>query len=158
MSSGVSVDNLFVVDYVESDWPLVSAIHDLARPIELEGSCDPRAFVPLAEDTDDLEEFHACQKLVARVGDQVVGFVGIKGAEIGWLYIHPRLTGKGYGRLLLQAGLARIALAGFRQASVCVLDGNTRALNLYRSEGFSIVEAFKSRNNGYPCTVLKLSQ
>jgi hypothetical protein len=43
-------------------------------------------------------------------------------------------------------------------AKVYVLDGNKAALNLYQSEGFRQTEKTRSKNNGYPCTVLKLSQ
>lgn len=139
--------------YRDSDWLAVSLIHDLARPIELEGSCDSRAFVPLAEDQADLLQFRQCRKLVACFDERVVGFIGTSDNEIGWLYVDPAETGKGAGRLLLRAAVASIE----GRASVHVLDGNSRALNLYQSEGFVIVDSFRSRNNGYPCTVLELS-
>jgi ribosomal protein S18 acetylase RimI-like enzyme len=146
--------NLSTRDYQTADWQAVSQIHDRARPIELEGSCDPRAFVPLAEDKGDLQEFRECHKLVACVEDQVVGFIGIDKQDIGWLYVDPAHSGQGIGRHLLQRGLEAIGT----KANVHVLDGNKRAISLYQSEGFSIVESFKSHNNGYPCQVLKLSQ
>ena len=139
--------------YRDSDWLAASQIHDLARPIELEGSCDSRAFVPLAEDQADLLQFRQCRKLVACFDDRVVGFIGTSDNEIGWLYVDPAETGQGTGRLLLRAAVASIK----GPASVHVLDGNSRALNLYQSEGFVIVNSFRSRNNGYPCTVLELS-
>jgi len=147
------LNDLHVRNYAQTDWPEARLIHDQARPIELEGSCDPRAFVPLAEDEDDLLEFRQCQKLVACLGDRVVGFIGSSGDEIGWLYVDPTESGKGVGRQLLRKGLA--AIKG--DATVYVLDGNTRALKLYLSEGFTKADSFKSKNNGYPCTVLKLS-
>ncbi|MFT4820481.1 MAG: GNAT superfamily N-acetyltransferase [Candidatus Azotimanducaceae bacterium] len=109
--------------------------------------------MPLAEDKDDLQEFRQCQKLVACLGDRVIGFIGISGDEIGWLYVDPTESGKGVGRQLLRKGLAAIN----SDATVHVLDGNTPALNLYLSEGFAQVNSFNSKNNGYPCTVLKLS-
>ena len=43
--------------YREDDWPAVCTIHDRARPDELTGACDPRAFVPLAEERSDAESF-----------------------------------------------------------------------------------------------------
>jgi GNAT superfamily N-acetyltransferase len=148
------VGELVTRDYQETDWQQVRLIHDQARPIELEGSCDPRAFTPLADDESDLAEFQQCQKVVACLDDRVVGFVGISGVEIGWLYVDPDESGKGVGRFLLKTALEAIKTS----ASVYVLDGNKRAINLYLSEGFSIVDTFKSDNNGYACTVLKLSQ
>lgn len=148
------MEELVIRSYEEADWPLARQIHDLARPIELAGSCDPRAFEPLADDAEDLQEFQNCQKLVACLNDRVVGFIGIEDDVVGWLYVHPDETGKGIGRRLLKTGLTRIKT----KASVYVLDGNERARYLYEREGFSIVNKFKSDNKGYPCTVLKLSQ
>ena len=49
-----------VREYCEEDEDDLIAIHDLARPVELQGSCDPRAFVPLRDDAKDLNEFRAC--------------------------------------------------------------------------------------------------
>jgi hypothetical protein len=48
-------------DYTEEDWAAICRVHDLARPYELDGSCDPRAFVPLAQDAeyaDDIRRSH----------------------------------------------------------------------------------------------------
>jgi ribosomal protein S18 acetylase RimI-like enzyme len=146
--------NLLTRLYTNSDWDEVRIIHDLARPIELEGSCDPRAFVPLADDEKDLKEFQQCQKLVACLDDRITGFVGIDGGRIGWLYVNPADTGCGIGRYLVRTALDRLK----NKASVYVLDGNSRAIKLYQSEGFTIVSSFKSDNNGYTCTVLKMSE
>lgn len=146
------MNDLHIRKYTQADWPQARLIHDQARPIELQGSCDPRAFVPLAEDKDDLKEFSECQKLVACLGDRVVGFIGIDDNEIGWLYVDPAESRKGIGRQLLRKGLTAIDSA----TTVHVLEGNTPALNLYLSEGFAKFDSFKSKNNGYPCTVLNL--
>ena len=141
-------------EYHKDDWLLTCSIHDAARPIELKGSCDPRAFVPLAEDTSELEDFHRSQKFVACINNDVVGFVGVDEDEVTWLYVDPSMSGKGIGRRLLQKGLAIIRT----NASCYVLEGNTPARKLYASEGFKVVHQFNSENNGYPCSVLKLSQ
>jgi GNAT superfamily N-acetyltransferase len=146
------VVKLILRDYKEEDWARARLIHDLARPIELEGSCDERAFVPLADDKDDLKQFQSCRKLVACLEKRVIGFIGIQEDEIGWLYVDPSESGQGVGRQLLQKGLDAINSI----ATVHVLDGNKRALNLYLSEDFKVVHSFKSENNGYPCTVVKL--
>jgi hypothetical protein len=42
------------------------------------------------------------------------------------------------------------------QGWTIALAGNTRALRLYESEGFQIVETFEGENAGYPCTCLQL--
>ena len=141
-------------EYEERDWPEVSKIHDLARPIELEGSCDSKAFVRLADDKKDLQEFLNSGKLVACYETRIVGFIGIDASTIGWLYVDPKETGKGIGRYLFRQALFRIK----QGASVFVLDGNVKAISLYKSEAFEVVDRFESDNNGYPCTVLKMSQ
>lgn len=146
--------DFFTREYEETDWQKVRRIHDAARPIELEGSCDPRAFIPLADDVSDLKEFLESQKLVACYQSHVVGFIGIDGDDIGWLYVDPDKTRRGIGRYLVQQALGHIK----GRAGVYVLDGNARAINLYLGEGFKIIDRFKSKNNGYPCTVLKMSQ
>lgn len=145
--------NWQIRDYHEADWEQVRRIHDLARPIELEGSCDSRAFVPLADDENDLKDFQASKKLIASFNGQIAGFVGIDGDVVGWLYVDPRLARQGIGRRLLKAGLVHIEST----ASVYVLSGNAAALHLYESEGFKQEHRFPSDNNGYACTVHKLS-
>ena len=60
-------------EYKDDDWAAICSVHDRARPDELRGSCDPRAFVPLAEDPE-AEDIHRCRKFVASEGKRVVGF------------------------------------------------------------------------------------
>ncbi len=144
-------------DYEEPDWPRSREIHDLARPVELEGSCDPHAFVPLADDKDDLTQFLEAKKFVAHRDDRIVGFVGTEATDIGWLYVDPAETRQGIGRILLQHAIDHIhATAPGKPISVYVLGGNIPAQTLYRSEGFSLVREFQSENNGYPCAVQEL--
>jgi ribosomal protein S18 acetylase RimI-like enzyme len=135
------------------DWPDVIRVHDAARPDELKGSCDPRAFVPLAEDPE-FEELKASRVWVAEADDRVVGFTAVDGSYLGWLYVHPDYYGRGLGRSLLQHALEEQD----GESWTIVLEGNTPALNLYRSEGFNVVSQFESENNGYPCTCLRLSR
>lgn len=48
-----STDRITIREYRDADWSAVCAVHDRAQPDELRGSCDPREFVPLAEEQDD---------------------------------------------------------------------------------------------------------
>jgi len=137
--------------YHDDDWPLICQIHDLARPDELLGSCDPRAFVPIEQDAE-VEHLRLCQKQVAILNDLVVGFVGIDEGYLGWLYVHPDYYGQGIGRKLLQTGLKLINGIAWTIA----LAGNTRAVDLYQSEGFSEVNRYESDNAGYACTCVRL--
>ena len=60
-------------DYQDEDWNAICRIHDSARPDELKGSCDLRAFIPIEQD-DEVEDLKRSQKFVACDGDKVVGF------------------------------------------------------------------------------------
>ena len=139
-------------EYRDDDWTAVCRVHDLARPDELRGSCDPRAFVPLSEDVDYEEDFHRSRKVVACDDDRVVGFAGVDGDYISWLYVDPAYYGRGIGRRLLRHA---ISLAGPRAFTIS-LAGNVRALSLYEDEGFLVTETFEGENAGYPCTGVRL--
>src|SRR5437879_1704730 len=82
-----NADRLTIREYRDADWSAVCTVHDRARPDELRGSCDPRAFVPLAEEQDDAASFQRSRKFVACVGAQLVGFVGVDGTYLSWLYV-----------------------------------------------------------------------
>ncbi len=152
------MSQIVIRDYGNSDEDELIIIHDLARPIELNGSCDPRAFVPLRNDSADLDEFRSCRKLVACNDDQIHGFIGINDNEIGWLYVRPESSRRGIGQRLLNAAMESIQKSNDASTtvSVYVLDANNPAIALYESRGFRIVETFGSRNNGYPCTLHKM--
>jgi ribosomal protein S18 acetylase RimI-like enzyme len=142
---------LTIRPFTDHDWPIICQIHDLARPDELAGSCDPRAFVPIEEDPE-MEELRSSQKLIAEKSGEVVGFVGVIEDYLAWLYVHPRYYGQGIGRKLLRSGLTLIN----GKAWTITLAGNTRALNLYQSEGFRELNRYESENAGYPCICLRL--
>jgi ribosomal protein S18 acetylase RimI-like enzyme len=146
-------DGITIREYCDDDWPVVCAVHDRARPDELLGSCDPRAFVPLAAEQDDAESFQRSRKFVACVGEQVVGFVGIDGTYLSWLYVDPTYYRRGIGRRLLRLALQLIG----PQAWTVVLAGNIRARRLYESEGFPVVHSYETTNAGYPCTCVQLA-
>ncbi|MEM8613943.1 MAG: GNAT family N-acetyltransferase, partial [Cyanobacteria bacterium P01_H01_bin.105] len=91
--------------YCNEDWSAVCAIHDRARTYELAGSCNPQALVPLVDEQEDIENFRRSEKFVACVDEQVVGFIGVDGTLISWLYVDPDYFSNGIGRELLQLGL-----------------------------------------------------
>lgn len=140
-------------DFNESDWNAVCTIHNRARPDELKGSCDPRAFIPIEEDPE-VEDLKRSRKFVACLGDKVVGFVAIDENYVSFLYVDPDVYGQGIGRKLLQIATETIG----EGAWTIVLDGNHRAIALYESEGFREVHRFPSDNAGYPCTCLRMER
>lgn len=139
--------------YRDSDWEAICVVHDRARPRELEGSCDARAFVPLAEDST-ATDIHRCRKQVACDGDRVVGFVGVDGTYLAWLYVDPDYTRRGIGRRMLRWAIEQVD----GDASTVVLEGNASARHLYESEGFVVTRRFSGDNAGYPCTCLELTR
>ena len=140
-------------EYQEPDWKAICQIHDRARPDELLGSCDPRAFVPIEQDKE-VEELKTSRKFVACDEEKVVGFVGVDDKYLGWLYIDPDHYGKGIGRELLKIGIREIGAGAWTIA----LDGNQKAISLYESEGFKEVKRFAGNNAGYPCTCIRLER
>lgn len=140
-------------DYQDTDWKAICQIHDRARPDELQGSCDPQAFVPIEQDKD-VKELKACWKYVACEDERVVGFVGVDEKYLAWLYIDPDHYGKGMGRELLRIAIREIGDSAWTIA----LDGNHKAIKLYESEGFREVKRFSGDNHGYPVTCVKLER
>jgi ribosomal protein S18 acetylase RimI-like enzyme len=139
--------------YENRDWKAICQIHDRARPDELHNSCDPRAFVPLEQDKE-VEELKACKKFVACDDDKVIGFVGVDGDFLAWLYVDPAHYGQGVGRQLLRLAVREIG----EGAWTIVLDENRTAITLYESEGFQEIERFKGENAGYPCTCIRMKR
>lgn len=140
-------------DYVAvTDWEQTCRVHDLARPLELSGSCDARAFVPLAQDPESEGIAICCMWVSCDNTGTVVGFSGVQEQYVAWLYVDPSHHGQGVGRRLLRQALA---VAG-PKAWTIALAGNARALGLYRTEGFAPVQTFESDNAGYRCTCLRL--
>jgi len=138
-------------EFKAEDWDALCRIHDAARPDELKGSCDLRAFVPLNEEPE-AAELRKSTVLVAEEGGEVVGFSAVDGDYLGWLYVHPDHYHKGIGRKLLQNSLRLVP----GEAWTIVLSENRPAIALYQSEGFNEVARFESENEGYPCTCLRM--
>jgi mycothiol synthase len=86
------------------------------------------------------EWFEPLDFLLLRDGDELIGFCWLKvDGDIGEFYavgIAPHRQGEGLGRVLVEAGFARLAARGIRTASLYVEADNEPALRLYRSFGF----------------------
>jgi ribosomal protein S18 acetylase RimI-like enzyme len=79
--------------------------------------------------------------------DGVVGFVHVSPSrdsdtdprlvgEIQAVYVLPEHGGHGAGRLLMEAGLRRLAEAGYREVVLWVLQSNERARRFYEAGGW----------------------
>jgi GNAT superfamily N-acetyltransferase len=95
------------------------------------------------------------QLLVAEHDDRIVGFInfgsgrdseavpGLTG-EILAIYVDPNRWHEGIGRGLLEAALSELKSAGFNEATLWVLDSNSRGRVFYERAGFSADGVTKS--------------
>jgi GNAT superfamily N-acetyltransferase len=104
--------------------------------------------------------------LVAVEDGRVVGFTHIgptrdedesdTTSEVRAIYTSPDVWGKGHGRGLMSAALGELALAGYRQATLWVLDSNVRARRFYEAAGFRPDGAVKvDESRGFPLTEVR---
>lgn len=84
---------------------------------------------------------------VAEVGDRIVGFASFGPsrdddasetvAEVPAIYVEPSEVGRGVGRRLLEAATAALRDAGYRRATLWVLEANERARRFYEKSGWT---------------------
>ena len=83
--------------------------------------------------------------LLAVEGAEVLGFAAVGTArdgdprvgELYAMYLRSTAWGRGVGRALHAAAVARLSSYGFARASLWMLAGNERALRFYRREGWA---------------------
>jgi GNAT superfamily N-acetyltransferase len=91
---------------------------------------------------------------VAEDGGEVVGFASIcptrdddaeaaSAGELAAIYLLPELWGTGLGRELMTSGLSALSDAGFGEATLWVLDTNSRARRFYEAAGWHADGAVK---------------
>jgi ribosomal protein S18 acetylase RimI-like enzyme len=132
---------LSIREYVHQlDWENICRIHDNARLIELEGSASQDAFIPL-KDCYKNEELFDSTIFVGLFNNITIGFVAFDKNEITWLYVDPLYFRHGFGRKLLEFALKNAK----KPARVTVLNNNVRAIRLYKSHGFKVVEEKKGK-------------
>jgi GNAT superfamily N-acetyltransferase len=98
----------------------------------------------------------------ASAGHRIVGFAGywptrdddddpaVTG-EVAAIYLHPDAWGQGLGRQLMTATLVNLAAAGYREATLWVLQDNTRARRFYSRAGWAADGAAKTDDlDGFP--------
>ncbi|HZM00922.1 MAG TPA: GNAT family N-acetyltransferase, partial [Planctomycetota bacterium] len=85
--------------------------------------------------------------LVLELGGEIAGFARFGASrdpgasketgEIMAINLHPKWWRQGHGRELLAASVARLAEAGYSEATLWVLAGNARARRFYESLGWT---------------------
>lgn len=105
--------------------------------------------------------------LVAETEGNVVGFAGLTPtrdddedpasvAEITTIYLTPETWGRGIGKDLMNAALGALTDAGYRQATLWVLDTNVRARRFYEAAGWHGDGAIKrDATRGFPLTEVR---
>jgi GNAT superfamily N-acetyltransferase len=99
---------------------------------------------PAWERTLDAAEWPRAGTLVAEEGQDVVGFASICPArddgeeptsvgELAAIYLLPEAWGKGLGRELMMSAVSALSDAGFGEATLWVLDTNSRARRFYEA-------------------------
>ncbi|MCY2924185.1 MAG: GNAT family N-acetyltransferase [Planctomycetota bacterium] len=138
--------------YTTADWDSVRDVWNRCKPDELRGTCDLRAIIPLEQDEGMQRLFRDSTIFVGEVEGGIVGFAGLKGDMITWLYVDPTRYRKGYGAALLLFVLSRMGA----EVSLHVGAGNHAAIGLYRKHGFKITERFEGKNNGFPAKAIRM--
>jgi ribosomal protein S18 acetylase RimI-like enzyme len=139
--------------YVSSDWKDVCEIYDLSKPDEMRGSVTVEAVLPLEHDPSMLVLFRDSLIVVAEEADQIIGFGGLKGNYISWLFVHPSHRRQGVARSLLREIMGRIE----GTITLNVAAENHPARNLYGGLGFTIARKFIGQYEGHDLAVLTLT-
>lgn len=139
-----------------TDFDRACRLHDRARPLELAGAGAPRALTPLAKDDVELAGFHAAEKFVAEddVTGRLLGFAGVDGGCVSWLYVHPKHHRRGVGRALLRHAL-RVAGA---DAWTITAAGNAAAIALFAGEGFAVTKEFEGEIAGQAVRCVRMER
>ncbi|MFI7035499.1 GNAT family N-acetyltransferase [Microbispora rosea] len=105
--------------------------------------------------------------LVAEADGSVAGFASLGPgrdddvdpavvAEISAIYLVPEIWGAGVGGRLMAAALDSLAAAGYEQAVLWVVDGNTRARRFYERGGWRPDgAALHDESDGFPLTEIR---
>ena len=68
--------------------------------------------------------------------------------ELRCLYVTPEHWGKGIGRDLMSSSVDALVACGFREATLWVLDSNSRARRFYEASGWSVDQGAKQETIG----------
>jgi ribosomal protein S18 acetylase RimI-like enzyme len=116
----------------ENGLPVPDSIADLPTPLRRELEQPERSYA------------HPGELIVACVGDDVVGCVGLRPmaampgvVEVKRLYVRPAYRRSGIARALMTSAHERAALAGFTRVVLDVMPSRTEAIAFYRRLGYT---------------------
>lgn len=139
--------------YVEEDWPQICAIWNRAKRDEFRGEIDLSQLIPLEDDQKMIALFDACRVIVAEQDGRPVGFAGMLGVLIAWLFVDPDYYRQGIGSGLLSEAI-KVTGPGAR---LTVASINQPAISLYRKFGFRVTERFNGKYCGQSIKAARMS-
>lgn len=104
---------------------------------------------------------------VAESGDELVGFASAGPSrdqdatpdatgEVYAIYLLPSRWGRGAGRALMSAAVSYLSAAGFKEATLWVLDSNARSRAFYAKAGWDADGTVKTDDSrGFPLTEVR---
>ncbi|MBQ8781781.1 MAG: GNAT family N-acetyltransferase [Oscillospiraceae bacterium] len=120
----------------------------------------------------DINGRHSCYKDIENSfkafwcmfdGERMIGVAAVKelsesNCELKSLYLLEKYHGKGYGKRLLDAGVGYAREHGYEKMYLDSLSTSTRAIALYRKNGFVDVEKYNQSERSDVFMVLALKQ
>ena len=136
----------------EADLAEVGRIYADAKRDELAYEGKVIEIIPLEEDVVILAAFRESDVIVYE-DDRVVGFAAMFEGRLRALFVHGEARGRGVGRALLNAALARAP----RGLSLYVAESNLNARQFYDRSGFTVTGRATRRYNGIDVRYLEMS-
>lgn len=117
---------------------VVEAFAPLIGP-EVVERLDPQRSAPMFEHWLSADTLDTAV-VVAEVGGVVVGHTVVAGHQVFHVFVDPDHWGAGIGRRLLGVAEDLVAANGFDTAELHTRVGNTRAIGLYESAGWTVTD------------------
>ncbi|HEY6529510.1 MAG TPA: N-acetyltransferase [Cellvibrionaceae bacterium] len=139
--------------YKNSDFSEVEDIYNLPKKDEFFGNDFDVAITPLSQDQHMLHLFFESRIFVYE-SNGVVGFVGVKGNHISWLFVHPDFRGQGFAKKLVLSALSELK----GEVTLNVASSNAIAISVYDSLGFEVIAEFSGKYQCNSVNVLRMSK
>lgn len=91
--------------------------------------------------------------LVLKKDGELLGFMGLNEQKLEMLFLHPQYRGKGYGRQLVEYGIAHYGVD-----EVTVNEQNPQAVGFYERMGFSAYKRTAQDEQGGPYPLLYMKR
>ena len=140
--------------YKKSDWVHVCDIYDLSKPDEMNGIVGANQIIPLSRDEKMIQYFYESKVWVYEKDDHLLGFIGLKGDFISWLFVHPENRRRGIARQLL----SKLIKENNNCLMLSIVKSNQAAMSLYLDSGFKVFEEFDGKMYGYNIPAIRMKR